>query len=563
MNLLGQSKITVSIQPTDVSSLPADVSSSFLVKTKFEVHVKLRKFLKSLQQDGYLSASIDSVFEDSLQQTAYLYLGDKYDWVSLNTDSVDEEILSRTGFRDKQFLDNPFNPRQINSFFNKALTYLENNGYPFAQIKLGHILMDNNHISASVILTKNKFYAVDSIQIIGEPIRLNKHYVENSIRLQSKMPYNEKLIQNIGRRISEDPFMKELKPFEVIFTENTCKIVLILGPQKANLFDGIIGFQPQENNSKMILTGDVKISLGNIVGQGERLNLQWQRLKNETQQINMSLSVPYLFKTPIGFSYHLDIYRRDSTFNNVNHSFTIPFKLNNGTEFLGYLKNFSTSLISTDAYQNSTEIPPYNDAKSLSYGVGFSSFKVENKFNPYKGWTIELSGGAGTNTIIKNTALENVNYDSIPLESSSLEGTLRAQYFQPVTAQTTLLFRINSAFKNSANLVDNQLYRIGGLSTMRGLDEQSVFASSYGVATIEYRLLFDENSRISLFYDQGWYEQSTLTKFSTDTPYAFGAGLTFGTKVGLFSLNYALGSQFGNPINFKTGKIHFGFVNFF
>ena len=62
------------------------------------------------------------------------------------------------------------------------------------------------------------------------------------------MPYNEKLIQNIGRRISEDPFMKELKPFEVIFTENTCKIVLILGPQKANLFDGIIGFQPQENN---------------------------------------------------------------------------------------------------------------------------------------------------------------------------------------------------------------------------------------------------------------------------------------------------------------------------
>jgi hypothetical protein len=30
-----------------------------------------------------------------------------------------------------------------------------------------------------------------------------------------------------------------------------------------------------------------------------------------------------------------------------------------------------------------------------------------------------------------------------------------------------------------------------------------------------------------------------------------------------FGITYALGSQENNPISFKTGKIHFGYVNYF
>ncbi|MCC6690169.1 MAG: hypothetical protein IT235_01425, partial [Bacteroidia bacterium] len=48
-----------------------------------------------------------------------------------------------------------------------------------------------------------------------------------------------------------------------------------------------------------------------------------------------------------------------------------------------------------------------------------------------------------------------------------------------------------------------------------------------------------------------------------DTPYGFGAGTSFETKAGIFSLDYALGSQLGNPIYLKSGKIHFGIVSYF
>ena len=235
---------------------------------------------------------------------------------------MDEEILSRTGFRNKQFLNKPFSTSQVAGFFNDALEYLENTGYPFAEIKLAHVLIDQNKINATVILKKNRFYLIDSIQILGEETRLNKNYIENIIRIKDKYPYDERVIKSIGKRISEDPFIEELKPYEVIFTENSCKIILTLKPKKANVFDGIIGVQPQENNEGVVFTGDIKIGLGNIIGQGERLNLRWQKLQDQTQQIDVAFTIPFLFKTPIGFGYDLNIYRRDTTFNNVPVSYT-------------------------------------------------------------------------------------------------------------------------------------------------------------------------------------------------------------------------------------------------
>ena len=48
-----------------------------------------------------------------------------------------------------------------------------------------------------------------------------------------------------------------------------------------------------------------------------------------------------------------------------------------------------------------------------------------------------------------------------------------------------------------------------------------------------------------------------------DRPFGVGAGISFDTRAGIFSLNYAIGKQFNNPIDFKTAKIHFGFVSVF
>ena len=60
-----------------------------------------------------------------------------------------------------------------------------------------------------------------------------------------------------------------------------------------------------------------------------------------------------------------------------------------------------------------------------------------------------------------------------------------------------------------------------------------------------------------------WWEDAAQEQLVTDTPLGFGAGTTFETKAGLFSLTYALGRQFGEPVQLRGGKIHFGFTSLF
>lgn len=113
------------------------------------------------------------------------------------------------------------------------------------------------------------------------------------------------------------------------------------------------------------------------------------------------------------------------------------------------------------------------------------------------------------------------------------------------------------------NVFTNELYRIGGIQTIRGFDEESIFVSSYAVASLEYRYLLEQNSNIYVFGDYGWLEKNVGENYLFDQPYSFGAGISFETSPGIFSLSYALGSQMGAPVYLRAAKIHFGFTSFF
>jgi hypothetical protein len=79
---------------------------------------------------------------------------------------------------------------------------------------------------------------------------------------------------------------------------------------------------------------------------------------------------------------------------------------------------------------------------------------------------------------------------------------------------------------------------------------------------LEYRFIVDQNSNAFLFYDQAFYENNALA-YSKDHPFGVGAGFSFGTKLGIFTISYALGKQLNNAFDFRSGKIHFGYTAYF
>jgi len=109
-------------------------------------------------------------------------------------------------------------------------------------------------------------------------------------------------------------------------------------------------------------------------------------------------------------------------------------------------------------------------------------------------------------------------------------------------------------------LLTNELFRIGGFSDFRGFNEESIYASTYSILTLEWRLLLERNSFLSVFWNKAYVENSSGNKTTYDQPMGFGAGFSFQTKAGIFALSYALGQEMGNPIQFSQAKIHFGYM---
>ena len=110
---------------------------------------------------------------------------------------------------------------------------------------------------------------------------------------------------------------------------------------------------------------------------------------------------------------------------------------------------------------------------------------------------------------------------------------------------------------------ENEYYRIGGNDILRGFDEESISGEFFSVITIEYRLLLSRNSFLSTFIDYGFRQNKYDISNTWDQPYGAGAGFSLETASGIFGINVAVGSQKGNPLDFRNVKTHMGFLGLF
>lgn len=564
--------ITCSAQQLFRLEIVENPDSDVLKKTKYEKSFstitdrekEIRTVLISLWNRGYLTAHTDSIRQDSVLQKVYINPGQEYKWASLAPGNVEDEILNFAGYRKRNFRNNTFKVKEVARIQERILVWCENNGYPFASVRLDSVLFeDHGRISASLYLDKNRFTKIDSVIVKGD-LKTSEAFLYSYIGISPGDPYDESKITALSPRLRELPFAREVKPFTILFTEKYTKLTLYLDKKKAGQFDGIVGILPDNATGKVLFTGDVRLKLQNSLRRGELIELNWRRLQTQTQDLKARIAYPYLFRTPAGIDYNIKLYRRDTSFLHVQQQFGLQYIFSGNTGIRAFVKNTTSSLLSTTGLEFQTTLPSTADISSTSYGLGFHIERLDYRFNPRKGFTADFYWDIGTRTIRKNAGLNPVVYDGLKLKTTQYSSGLVADKFWPIGKRSTIKTGVQSAWIfNSGFLLRNELFRIGGLATLRGFDEESIFASSYAIGTIEYRFLLEENSWFFAFTDFCWYENSSKDAWDTDTPYGFGTGVTFETKAGIFALTYALGSRYGQPIQFRSGKIHVGFIGLF
>lgn len=527
--VLGQTMLNIQ-GDTSFSSIVCDSAKT--------VQFHIDTLINNHHRRGYLLASCDSLTFESDTAFAYFNRRQRFDIVELKTVAGRKHTIEKiTSNRPDNFFDNTGK---------KTLIPFENKGYPFAQVAYAVVADGNDQLRVYASVNPGTYFTYDSL-IIKTESRQSTAYFEQYLNIRKGQPYSEKDFRNISKRIKELDFVELIRPSEALFHSKGADISVYLKSKRANRFDGIIGFQPDANTGKIVLTGNVNLGLQNVLKKGEQFTLEWKRLQFQTQDLKISAAYPYILSTRIGLWGDVQLYRRDTTFTTNKIELSAGLVMGQGK----YLRAFTEWYATNPLRENLINIDNINVRR---YGVAARSYNTDYTPNPMRGYLIEGQASAGIKTTF--------NDENIDQKSSQYAGTGTIRGWIPIVNRLSAVFGGTAGTKIDSSLLVNEQYRIGGLNTLRGFNEESIFASTYAIFTAELKFQLDKSSAVFLFYDQAWYERNDNVYFS-DTPFGFGAGALLGTANGSFSIFYALGSEQNNPILLRNGKIHFGFINRF
>jgi outer membrane protein assembly factor BamA len=556
--------ITLKIKTNEKKGVVSKLNFRKNFSTKQAANKEIENIILTLQFKGYLLASADTVFSDSNSVTALINENAMFKTAHLKLGNLNTNLASKLGISEKLFFNKTFNYKEVAKSFEKIILYYENNGYPFATVALDSLEIDQNQLSGQFRVNKNKLFKIDSVRIEGTA-KINRGFLYRYLSLKNNMPYNEEILLGISQKIKQLPFVVEQRSQVVKLTDKINKLYLFLDKKEASQFDGIIGLLPDATTKKTVLTGDVKLKVVNgVFRNGETFDLEWRRLQSQTQDFSGHIIYPFLFGSPIGADFAIKIYRKDSTFIDINNNFGIQYYFSGLNYSKFFFRQRNSNLISTSGLDLVTSLPDYADITTQSYGTGIFLEKLNYRFNPRKGVSFFMNAQTGMRTIKKNPKVNEIVYDGLLLRSTQYQIESSLALYIPISGNNIIKFAFRGAsiFGNST-IFRNELFRIGGLKTLRGFDEESIFCSTYIIPTMEYRFLFSKNSNLLLFAEGAWYDNNSNGKYLQDTPISVGAGVNFETKAGILSLNYGIGNQFGNGFDPRSGKIHFGLTALF
>ena len=554
---------------------PLKLQTAFANKAACKNYIQV--LVSLLSSKGYPTASVDSVFENDNATIIHLFLGKQYQWIKMVPDGIEKAAMDESGFREKDYKGKLLNIQQLLGLQQKILDYYEKSGYPFAEIFLDSIRLDDEKMEALLRARKGPLYHIDSIRVLGK-VKISKQFLRHYLAIPNGSLYNKERLELVDKRMLELPYLQTIQPSDITMLGSGSILNLYLAPKRSSQANFLIGFLPSSDQSgKLQLTADVNLDLKNALSNGESILLKWQQLQPKSPRLNLGFQQPYIFNSGFGLDFAFDLFKKDSTFLQVNALLGLQYLLSvnqSGKVFVQWQNSFLLGTgVDTNLVKATKKLPPNIDVKAVNVGLEYEWNKTDYKLNPRSGNEIKLTGSVGIKNIKKNNEILNLQdpafnyaslYDSVKARSYQFRVKLAAAHFFPVGKQATVKTGINGAVFISPSTFRNELFQIGGYKLLRGFNEESIYATQYAVLTAEYRYLLKQNSYMFAFVDGGWVKNKYQTVDLNNSFIGVGLGLAFETRFGLLNISYAAGKRNDVKLNLReASKIHFGYVNYF
>ena len=429
-------------------------------------------------------------------------------------------------------------PSEVENWMNSKLKLLEASGYALSKLKLINQKVNGSIILCELSINLNQKRKLDDIVVLGYD-KFPQNIKQNWKRKLRNRTFNQELVNEVSRDIEEFPFVTATKSPEILFTKDSTKIYTYLERTKPNKFDGFIGFANDEKNTKLTFNGYLDLNLINILNSGEKFNLYWRNDGSQQTTFNLGTEIPYWFKTPFGAKANLKIFKQDSTFQNTQLNLEAGYYFSyNRKLFLGY------QTINSVDIQNQNSIS-LNDFKSTFYTLSFDYLKrnVSDFLFPEK--TILLAKvGMGKRTLSA-------------INTNQFFAEINASQLVYLNEKNQVFVKNQSYYLDSQNYVINELYRFGGINSIRGFRENTLQANFFSVIFTEYRYLLTPNLYVHSITDYGYFQDKTTNLQGGLLGLGFGFGML--TQNGLFKLVYANGSTDDQAIKLSNSIIQISF----
>ncbi|UCS94105.1 outer membrane protein assembly factor [Echinicola marina] len=525
----------------------------------------LKQYLVSLGNNGFLMADTVSVTKRGNVKEVLVETGQRYEWLYLSEGNIPLSILSRLGFNSKNFDHRPVNFEALRVLIDKIIGHYENHGYPFATVRLDSIAQEGKSFSANLHLSQGPLISFDSLRVVGSS-DVNEAYLGRYLGIGPGKVYVQNKVDEVVRRLKlQKAFMISDNP-QVSFQNSEATVYIPLKDRKVNTIDGIIGLLPNETEkSKMLVTGQFDLELFNVSGRGRNYGLHWQRLSQYSQNLRINAEEPMILGSGIDVKASFYLLKEDTTFINRNFRIDLGHQLSSSFYINFFSMRQSGDLLSVSVEQDeSSTLPEVLDFRFNSYGAQLSFFALDNIYNPRRGWQASFESAVGNKKILMNTAIPESLYEGIDLAALQYYGEFSVENYWRWTSMLTAMIRLRAGKIAGNNVLKNDMFRLGGLRSIRGFNENFFFANQYVYANFEPRFYFENGSYFMGFVDVAvLVEDGLIGERSIDRPISFGGGLSLDTGQGAFQFILGVGRSNEQQLGMNYAKVHFGYTGRF
>ncbi len=533
------------------------------------------RFANQYKVKGYLAVSVDSISWSKEQVNVYFYFGQVYKIgnIKVSNDS-NTGTFNQIGLR---YTNNLADSLSGSKMADEVLVYLENNGFPFSSIKVDNLL-NNDRIEYNLDIRSGPYFVYDTSQIDGDQL-LNKKFLAAYTGLKPGMPFNESVFRKAHSKLNQLPFLTSERIPQVAFIYGgKAKPFYYLKKRSSDQINGIVGLAPNtttgNNQSSVVFTGEFLLKLNNLFKSAKTLTINWRSFKARSQELKTAFNYPYILGKPIGADIGLELTKFDTLYTNIQRLIGLQYYTSgiNGLKFFYQVNSTNLNYVDTNLIRSTKQFPAINAVQIRQYGISANFNLLDNRFNPYKGWFIDVMMSAGSKKIQKDNTISEIKfgngytlYDSNVLNSNQFLWKCKIEKYLPISSSSTLKFGAMSYQISAPKIYFNELFREGGINSLKGFNEQSIFASNFNMLELEYRFIIGRNSNIRAFWNGAYYEDKSYGRINNvyDFPWGFGIGGNIETGAGILNIIYALGKEKNNGFDLRTGKVHFGISSYF